>query len=380
MTMVLCLREKELKMSTQYNPDDYSPILREFAGYKLVIQGRSPRTVNEYMLDLRTFFRFLIAKRSGSIPPPDSEEFRSIDVKNVDVDFLRSVKATEIYDFLFYINSERQNGTAARARKLTAIKGLYKYLTSKRQLIDQDPTVAIDAPNKRKSLPKYLTLDESRLLLDTVLEDTASNQRVRDFAIITIFLNCGIRLSELCGMNITDVDRYLRSARIVGKGNKERVVYFNDATKAALADHIAERTRDDVKPKTQADSAALFISRVGKRISPKAVENMVDKYLDMSGLGSKNYSVHKLRHTAATLMYREGGVDVRVLKEILGHEQLNTTQIYTHVVDSDVERAMGKNPLGGDVRRAVTSSAEMSDINAENKTDDDIKNINTDKR
>lgn len=367
-------------MSTQYNPDDYSPILREFAGYKLVIQGRSPRTVNEYMLDLRTFFRFLIAKRSGSVPPPDSEEFRSIDVKNVDVDFLRSVKATEIYDFLFYINSERQNGTAARARKLTAIKGLYKYLTSKRQLIDQDPTVAIDAPNKRKSLPKYLTLDESRLLLDTVLEDTASNQRVRDFAIITIFLNCGIRLSELCGMNITDVDRYLRSARIVGKGNKERVVYFNDATKAALADHIAERTRADVKPKTQADSAALFISRVGKRISPKAVENMVDKYLDMSGLGSKNYSVHKLRHTAATLMYREGGVDVRVLKEILGHEQLNTTQIYTHVVDSDVERAMGKNPLGGDVRRAVISSAEMSDINAENKTDDDIKNINTDKR
>lgn len=340
-------------MATQYDPDDYSPVLREFAGYKLVIQGRSARTVNEYMLDLRTFFRFLISKRQGAVPPPDSEEFRSIDIKNVDLEFLRSVKSTEIYDFLFYINSERQNGAAARARKLVAIKGLYKYLTSKRQLVDIDPTIAIDAPNKRKTLPKYLTLDESRLLLDTVLGDVGSSQRVRDFAIITIFLNCGIRLSELCGMNISDVDRYLRSARVVGKGNKERIIYFNEATKAALADHMAERTSGKIKSQTPADAAALFISRLGRRMGPRAVENMVDKYLDMSGLGSANYSVHKLRHTAATLMYREGGVDVRVLKEILGHEQLNTTQIYTHVADSDVERAMGQNPLGGEVRRAV---------------------------
>ena len=352
-------------MSTQYDPEEYSQIMREFAGYKLVIQGRSPRTVNEYMLDLRTFFRFLIAKRQGNVPEPHSEEFMSIDVRRVDLEFLRSITTTDIYDFLFYTDRERGNKSAARARKLVAIKGLFKYLTSKRQLLDYDPSVAIDAPNKRKSLPKFLTLDESRLLLETVRTDTSSEFRRRDFAIVTLFLNCGMRLSELCGMNLSDLDRYLRSARIVGKGNKERIVYLNEACRAALGDYIAERTGGAVKPKTSADENALFLSRVGRRICPKSVECMVDKYLDRAGLGSKNYSVHKLRHTAATLMYREGGVDVRVLKEILGHEQLNTTQIYTHVVDSDVERAMAKNPLGRDVNRV--SDGNETDRNQKNE-------------
>ena len=226
-------------MSTQYDPEEYSQIMREFAGYKLVIQGRSPRTVNEYMLDLRTFFRFLIAKRQGNVPEPHSEEFMSIDVRRVDLEFLRSITTTDIYDFLFYTDRERGNKSAARARKLVAIKGLFKYLTSKRQLLDYDPSVAIDAPNKRKSLPKFLTLDESRLLLETVRTDTSSEFRRRDFAIVTLFLNCGMRLSELCGMNLSDLDRYLRSARIVGKGNKERIVYLNEACRAALGDYIA---------------------------------------------------------------------------------------------------------------------------------------------
>lgn len=356
----------ENKMSTQYDPDEYSPILREFAGYKLVIQGRSARTVNEYMLDLRTFFRFLIAKRSGEVPEPQSDEFTSIDVRCVDLDFLRSVTSTEIYDFLFYTDRQRGNGSAARSRKLTAIKGLFKYLTSKRQLLEQDPTISIDAPSRRKSLPKFLSLEESKLLLDAVRGDSASAFRRRDFAIITIFLNCGIRLSELCGMNIADVDRYLRSARIVGKGNKERIIYFNDACRVALGDYMSERMSGNIKPRSAADESALFLSRVGRRICPKSVEHMVDKYLNMAGLGSKNYSVHKLRHTAATLMYREGGVDVRVLKEILGHEQLNTTQIYTHVVDSDVEKAMAKNPLGAEVHRAC-ESADDNDNKDKNK-------------
>ncbi|MDD6259470.1 MAG: tyrosine recombinase XerC [Clostridiales bacterium] len=338
-------------MATQYNPEEYSQILREFAGYKLVIQGRSPRTVNEYMLDLRTFFRFLIAKGQGNVPDPHSEEFTSIDISGVDVEFLRGIQSTDIYDFLFYTDRERGNKSAARARKLTAIKSLFKYLVSKRQLLENDPTAAIDAPNKRKSLPKFLTLEESRLLLETVRTDTTSAFRRRDFAMITLFLNCGLRLSELCGIDFDDIDRYLRTVRIVGKGNKERIIYLNEACRAALGDYLDERTRGTVKPKTPADSNALFLSREGRRISPKSVEWTVNKYLERAGLGSKHYSVHKLRHTAATLMYREGGVDVRVLKEILGHEQLNTTQIYTHVVDSDVENAMSKNPLGRDVAR-----------------------------
>lgn len=357
-------------MATQYDPDAYSEILREFAGYKLVIQGRSPRTVNEYMLDLRTFFRFLIAKRSGNVPPPDSEEFTSIDIRCVDIDFLREVQPTDIYDFLFYTDRERGNQSAARARKLTAVKGLFKYLTSKRQLLENDPSISIDSPNKRKSLPKFLTLEESRCLLETVRTDTSSTFRKRDFAIITLFLNCGMRLSELCGMDLSDVDKYLRSARIVGKGNKERMIYLNEACRAALADHIDDRLHGNLKPKTPADARALFLSREGRRLSQKSVEWTVNKYLERAGLGAKRFSVHKLRHTAATLMYREGGVDVRVLKEILGHEQLNTTQIYTHVVDSDVERAMAKNPLGSDVARVEDPTSCVTSSN-EDKNDDD---------
>ena len=209
-------------------------------------------------------------------------------------------------------------------------------------MIDENPAANIETPKKQKVLPKFLSIEESLLLLDAVKNDRESKSKVRDYAIITLFLNCGMRVSELVGIDMRDVDREFRSLTVTGKGNKQRIVYLNSACRAALSDYYAERTSETY---VKANSPALFLSNRYQRLSVKTVQWMVYKYLDMAGLESKHYSVHKLRHTAATLMYQTGQVDVRVLKDILGHEQLNTTQIYTHVSNRSMEAAMENNPL-----------------------------------
>ncbi len=329
-------------MATEYNPKEYSPALRDFASYKLAIAGCSHQTVNEYMRDIRTFFRFVIADRTGV--DPDSEEYAKITVDKVDIAFLRSVEVTEIYNYLFYCERDLGNKANVRARKLCAIRALFKYYCKTRMLIENNPAEKIESPKKQKSLPKHMALEEAILFIDTVRSDNSQTDfiRIRNFCMVTLFLNCGMRLSELVGIDLNDIDRFLRSVRILGKGNKERIIYFNDACRAALEEYIPIREQQKVAAENE---NALFLSRLGKRIDNRMVQKMVDKYLELSGLGNRGLSVHKLRHTAATLMYSKGGVDVRVLKEILGHEQLNTTQIYTHVSNSEVEAAMAKNPL-----------------------------------
>ena len=327
-------------MTGGISTNEFSPIVQEFASYKSAIQGCSQKTVEEYLFDLRTFFRYLLAKEHGI--DPASEEFLTIDVRVFDLDRLGRVKAEQIYDFLFYANQERGNRWSARARKLSALRALYKYLVNRRHYLTQNPTADIDSPKPQKALPKVLSLDEALNLLSTVENDKGSKYRLRDYAILTLFLNCGMRVSELVGINLNDIDSDLRSIRVTGKGSKERIVYLNDACKAALGTYLVERR---TMPAAKIGGNALFISRLEQRMSVKTVQAMVYKYLRMAGLEAKHYSVHKLRHTAATLMYQSGNVDVRVLKDILGHEQLNTTQIYTHIGNRDIEAAMTQNPL-----------------------------------
>ena len=293
------------------------------------------------MLDLRTFFRFLIATREGL--PTIGEEFEKIDIRGVDLELVKSVSTEEIYSFLMYAGSTRGNQNAAKARELSALKAFYRYLVSKKHYFEKDPTANIESPKKRQSLPKFLTLEESLALLEAVKNDRESKTVARDFAIVTLFLNCGMRVSELVGINLSDLDRELRSLRVIGKGNKERIVYLNDACREALVSYIQERVEEEHNERLNTN--ALFLSSRHQRISVKTVQWMVYKYLDIAGLESKHFSVHKLRHTAATLMYQSGNVDVRVLKDILGHEQLNTTQIYTHVSNRSMEEAMNENPL-----------------------------------
>lgn len=344
--------------------DDKSPVIERFLRYKLVIQGRSKKTVEEYGLDLRTFFRYLIATREGL--PVEGEEFENISVACVDEEFVKSIKTVDILEFMAFTASTRSNSAASRSRKLSAIRMFFKYMTTGEKIITQNPAADIESPKKKKALPKYLSVEESHELLQSVLSDEESKNKERDYCIITLFLNCGMRLSELVGINISDIDRELRSLRVIGKGNKERIVYLNDACKSALMSYLEARQKniDNIK-----DKNALFISRLGKRISNKTVQWLVYKYLGEAGLSYKHFSTHKLRHTAATLMYQEGNVDVLSLKEILGHSELNTTQIYTHVSDKKLEEAVKQHPLAG-----VTAKDIKKEIQKKRKElEDDIK-------
>ncbi len=335
-------------MEAHISKHEFSSLIQEYAAYKASIQGCSPKTVQEYLFDLRTFFRFLIARKNDIPMDMDSEEFQSIDVSVIGLRELEQVRTEDLYDFLFYANQTRKNQWSARARKLSAIRSLYKYLVSKRHYLEYDPTAHMDSPKPQKKLPKVLTLSESIQLLEAVEQDTDSAFRIRDYAILTLFLNCGMRVSELVGIDVRDIDADLLSLRVTGKGSKERVIYLNEACQQALVEYLKER----LGPKyATIDDRALFLSRFNQRMSVKTVQAVVYKYLRLAGLESKHYSVHKLRHTAATLMYQSGKVDVRVLKEVLGHEQLNTTQIYTHVSNQDIENAMSQNPLATKKRK-----------------------------
>lgn len=307
--------------------------IQDFITYMETIKGKSENTVNEYFLDLRTFFRYmLVLKENAPI-----ESFDTISIQNISVDFVRDISLHDLYEYLSYTLRERLNNANSRARKVSSLKSFFKYMTVKAKLLDYNPASELDAPKKAKTLPKYLSLDESRKLLENIDGDN----KYRDYAIITLFLNCGLRLSELAGINLNDIrDQKLT---VFGKGAKERTVYLNDACMAAISEYIAkERPREGIKAPHK---NALFLSRFKQRISVKTIQYTVKKHLQAAGLDTEKYSVHKLRHTAATLMYKHGHVDVRVLQEILGHTSLSTTQIYTHLDDEQLRSASEHNPL-----------------------------------
>ena len=317
------------------------PILRDFLSYHETIKAHSQRTVDEYFLDLRNFFRYLKMTRDPSLK---GRELSEIDIKDVDLDFVRSVTLTDIYGYMTYLSRDRilhQNSdhskyglnSASRARKVSTIRSFYNYLTNKVHLIEQNPIKDMDSPKLMKTLPKYLTLNESVQLLESV----DGQNRERDYAILTLFLNCGLRISELCGLNLQDIQD--EALRVLGKGNKVRVVYLNDACLDALNAWLTVR-----RPITGRDRDALFLSSRNERISRSTVHALVKKHISAAGLDATRYSSHKLRHTAATLML-QNGVDVRAVQEVLGHEHLNTTEIYTHIDNEALRVAARANPL-----------------------------------
>lgn len=307
-------------------------IIKDFLVYMDVIKNKSALTIEEYSSDLRLFFKFLKLYR-GLVP--SSTEFDEIDISDIDEDFVKSVTLNDAYAFLSYCKNERDNHEATRARKVSSIRAYFKYLSMQKQILEENPMQVLDSPKLKKSLPKYLTLEESIKLLNSV----DGKYKERDYCILVFFLNCGLRLSELVSLNYNDI-RDDHTLRVTGKGNKERTIYLNDACMEAFAQYMAVRPVDGV---TGTDRNALFLSSRNKRISPKTVQHIVYSYLDKCGLDG--YSVHKLRHTAATLMYQHGNVDVLVLKDILGHENLGTTEIYTHIVDEQLREASEANPL-----------------------------------
>lgn len=308
-------------------------VLKKFFLYTQTVRNKSEKTVDEYFFDLRTFFRYMKIHKNKC----DSEiEFEKIDIDDINLDFIKTIKSIDVFEYMNYLIQVRKNNASARSRKTASLRSFFKYLTVKVKLLDYNPVEELDSPKLKKSLPKYLTLDESLKFLETI-EKYGEKNKERDYAIATFFLNCGMRLSELVGINFRDIGND-NSLRILGKGNKERVLYLNNACLSALEEY--KKVRGEAK-----DKEALFLSRNKKRISPKTVQFLMKKYFNLAGLSHKRLSTHKLRHTAATLMYQNGGVDIRVLKDVLGHESISMTQIYTHTNPKQVKTALDKNPL-----------------------------------
>ena len=306
--------------------------LRQFLIYNEAIKNKASSSIDEYFRDLQTFFRYIKLIKGRVL---DDTNFDRIEINDVDIDLIKTIKVTDLYSYLVFCKDDRNNNSTTRARKVSSLKQFFKYLTVQTHQLEENPAELLDSPKLKKSLPKHLTLENSLELLNSVKESDSPNS-IRDYCIITLFLNCGMRLSELCSLNVTDISTD-GSLRILGKGNKERVIYLNDACRSSLLDYLKVRPNEGIPVDHK---NALFISRNRRRISNKTVQHIVYTYLDRIGLGGQGLSVHKLRHTAATLMYQHGGVDIRVLQDILGHENLGTTQIYTHVADAQVKSAI----------------------------------------
>ena len=305
--------------------------ITDFLNYMETIKGKSPNTVKEYYYDLRTFFRYLKIQR-GIVP--ETADFKNITIDDVDIELIKSVTLNDLYNFISYISQNGCNSNSSKSRKISTLRSFFKFLRVKAKTISNDPTLEMETPKISSRQPVHLSLEEAKRLLNAVDGD----YKERDYCILTLFLNCGMRLSELVGINLSNIKDDILT--VIGKGNKERTVYLNDACMGALRKYLKVRPTGDIK-----DIDALFISKRKQRISNKTVQHIVKKYVEKAGLDTEKYSVHKLRHTAATLMYQYGEVDIRALQQILGHSNISTTQIYTHVNDKVLRDAVRRNPL-----------------------------------
>ena len=321
-------------------------LVQDYLNYLIAVKSKSKLTVLEYASDLKLFLCYLVYQTNPE--SFDEASIEKINISKLDLDFIKTATPLSAYSFLKYCVDVRKNDTAARARKVVSIKRFYRYLKIQ-GYIDENPMQDLESPKIKKSLPKYLSLDQATDLLNAV----DGKYKERDYCILVLFMNCGLRLSELVSLNLSDIKND-NTMVVTGKGNKQRTVYLNGACLEAIKRYMTVRPIEGVK-----DRDALFISRQMNRISPKTVQHIVKVFLDKSGLGDKGFSVHKLRHTAATLMYQYGHVDVLQLKEILGHENLSTTEIYTHVVDEQLRKSVESNPLN-----------KVRISNSSNKTDD----------
>ena len=316
---------------------DIPDILRDFLEYHSTVRGHSDKTVVGYYMDLKILFRYI--KRRRRLVPPDVP-FNEIDITDIDLDFIKSVKIEELYRYQSFSPETTDSGTslsaASRCRRTSSVKSFYNYLTTKRHLLDFNVCQELDMPKRQKSLPKYLEEAECERLLAACDGQFA----LRDYCMLMLFMSCGLRISELVSLNLTDI--YEDHLRVLGKGNKERVIYFADGCREAIDDYLCVRNADKASDE---DKNALFLSRENRRISVRSVQKMVDKTLLKAGLDASRYSPHKLRHTAATLMLKNG-VDTRALQEVLGHSNLNTTQIYTHLDNAALHEAAMANTIG----------------------------------
>ena len=318
------------------NPD----FLNSFLDYSITILNKSPNSIKEYNYDLRNFLKFIKIEFGLSA----EKDYSKVDIHDLDINIIKKIKLEDIHKYISHMATDLRSKPATRARKVSTIRVFFKYLASKAKLIETNPAQNLETPKLDKRLPKYLSLEESKKLIE-VTKTASDKNKERDLAIITLFLNCGMRLSELVGINIKDINFSENKLNVIGKGNKERTIYLNKSCMDAINDYLKVRPHEGVKYESK---DALFLSKRKERISNRMVQEIVKRELAKAGLDLSKYSTHKLRHTAATLMYQYGHVDIRALQVLLGHESISTTEIYTHVNDEQVKDAVNKNPLANE--------------------------------
>lgn len=319
------------------NREENPEFLNSFLDYSITILNKSPNSVKEYNYDLAMFLKYM--KLHFNLT--SETDFNKIKINDFDINTLKKITLEDIHAFVSYLAITNRSKPATRARKISTIRIFFKFLSVKAKLLDVNPAQNLETPKQEKRMPKYLTLEDSQKLLDAAADKDNRNKE-RDFAIMTLFLNCGMRLSELVGINIKDISFDDVKMTVIGKGNKERTIYLNNACINAIKQYLDVRPRDKIDYKSK---DALFLSERRTRISKRTVQHIVEKELLQAGLDTTKYSTHKLRHTAATLMYQYGQVDIRALQELLGHASISTTEIYTHVANDQVRKAVESNPL-----------------------------------
>lgn len=320
--------------------DENPEFLNSFLDYSITMLNKSPNSIKEYNYDLALFLKFM----KMHFKLTNETEMNNISIKDFSTETLKNITLDDIHSFIYYLAINNNNKPATRARKISTIRIFFNYLVNKLNVIEINPAQNLETPKRDKRMPKYLTLEESQKLLN-ITANEESKYKERDLAIITLFLNCGIRLSELVGINLKDISFSDSKLTVIGKGNKERTIYLNPACITALNSYIAVRPTEGIKHDSKNSEKALFLSERRERISNRTVQYIVDKELSRAGLDTTKFSTHKLRHTAATLMYKYGQVDIRALQELLGHASISTTEIYTHVDNEQVRNAVNKNPL-----------------------------------
>ena len=315
--------------------------VNSFLDYSITILNKSPNSVKEYNYDINNFLKYMMVH----LKITKETDYEKIDVSSFSVDDLKKITLEDIHSYISHLAIDNRSKATTRARKISTLRIFFKYLATKEKILDVNPAQDLETPKLEKRMPKYLSLEQSQKLLK-VSDDENNRNYKRDFAITTLFLNCGLRLSELVGININDIDFDENKMTVIGKGNKERVIYLNKSCINAIKDYLSSRPSPSlIKRDSKSSDKALFLSEQKRRISNRTVQLIITKELKLAGLGSKNLSVHKLRHTAATLMYQYGNVDIRALQELLGHQSISTTEIYTHVSNEQVRDAIERNPL-----------------------------------
>lgn len=317
----------------EQNPE----FINSFLDYSITILNKSPNSIKEYNYDLAMFFKYM----KIHFHLTNESDFTQIDIKDFPLEKVKDIKLDDIHSFIAYLATNLKSKAATRARKISTIRIFFNYLTNKAHILEINPAQTLETPKQDKRIPKYLSLDDSKKLLNITASEENRNKE-RDYAIITLFLNCGMRLSELVGINIKDIDFNECKLNVIGKGNKERTIYLNKACMNAIDGYLNIRPKEKIQYNSK---DALFLSERRERISNRTVQYIVKQELLKAGLDINKYSVHKLRHTAATLMYKYGNVDIRALQELLGHTSISTTEIYTHVDNEQVRNAVESNPL-----------------------------------